>query len=134
MARGLLGRNNNLHIRQRRRDVLKEADLVILAGEVINVGCDVICDVILDKRRHSLVTEPSPILTSLCHRVTNIFNQHQLYTLHIVITIQLFHFPSDCPILSGYKRFNTGVRVGGGVLAFLVANKSYLQANYMYSE
>lgn len=32
MARGLLGRNSNLHIRQRRRDALKEADLVILAG------------------------------------------------------------------------------------------------------
>ncbi|XP_020605840.1 acetolactate synthase-like protein [Orbicella faveolata] len=34
MARGLLGRNSNLHIRQRRRDALKEADLVILAGTV----------------------------------------------------------------------------------------------------
>ena len=33
MARGLLGRNSNLHIRQRRRDALKEADLVILAGK-----------------------------------------------------------------------------------------------------
>ena len=33
MARGLLGRNSNLHVRQRRRDALKEADLVILAGE-----------------------------------------------------------------------------------------------------
>ena len=36
MARGLLGRNSNLHIRQRRRDALKEADLVILAGEIVN--------------------------------------------------------------------------------------------------
>lgn len=36
MARGLLGRNSNLHIRQRRRDALKEADLVILAGMVSN--------------------------------------------------------------------------------------------------
>ncbi|XP_073234556.1 2-hydroxyacyl-CoA lyase 2-like [Porites lutea] len=34
MARGLLGRNSNLHIRQRRRDALKDADLVILAGTV----------------------------------------------------------------------------------------------------
>lgn len=34
MARGLLGRNSNLHVRQRRRDALKEADLVILAGTV----------------------------------------------------------------------------------------------------
>lgn len=34
MARGLLGRNSDLHIRQRRRDALKEADLVILAGMV----------------------------------------------------------------------------------------------------
>jgi len=32
MSRGLLGRNSSLHIRQRRRDALKEADLVILAG------------------------------------------------------------------------------------------------------
>ncbi|XP_055929697.1 2-hydroxyacyl-CoA lyase 2-like isoform X2 [Argiope bruennichi] len=34
MARGLLGRNNPLHIRQKRRDALQEADLVILAGSV----------------------------------------------------------------------------------------------------
>ena len=32
MARGMLGRNSYLHIRQKRRDALKEADLVILAG------------------------------------------------------------------------------------------------------
>lgn len=32
MARGLLGRNNPLHIRQKRRDALQEADLIILAG------------------------------------------------------------------------------------------------------
>ncbi|XP_065072167.1 2-hydroxyacyl-CoA lyase 2-like isoform X1 [Rhopilema esculentum] len=34
MSRGLLGRNSPLHIRQRRRDALKEADAVILAGTV----------------------------------------------------------------------------------------------------
>ncbi|XP_072182108.1 2-hydroxyacyl-CoA lyase 2-like [Diadema setosum] len=34
MARGLLGRKSPLHIRQRRRDALKEADVVILAGAV----------------------------------------------------------------------------------------------------
>ena len=34
MARGMLGRNSYLHIRQKRRDALKEADLVILAGTV----------------------------------------------------------------------------------------------------
>ncbi|XP_031565724.1 acetolactate synthase-like protein, partial [Actinia tenebrosa] len=34
MSRGMLGRNSPLHIRQRRRDALKEADLVILAGTV----------------------------------------------------------------------------------------------------
>ena len=34
MARGLLGRNSDIHIRQRRRDALKEADVVILAGAV----------------------------------------------------------------------------------------------------
>jgi acetolactate synthase-1/2/3 large subunit len=36
MARGLLGENHPLHFRHRRRDALKEADLVILAG----VPCD----------------------------------------------------------------------------------------------
>ncbi|XP_073174269.1 2-hydroxyacyl-CoA lyase 2 isoform X2 [Lepidochelys kempii] len=34
MARGMLGRDSPLHIRQNRREVLKEADLVILAGTV----------------------------------------------------------------------------------------------------
>ncbi|XP_041467201.1 2-hydroxyacyl-CoA lyase 2-like [Lytechinus variegatus] len=34
MARGMLGRNSPLHIRQRRKDALKEADVVILAGSV----------------------------------------------------------------------------------------------------
>ncbi|XP_023679002.1 2-hydroxyacyl-CoA lyase 2 [Paramormyrops kingsleyae] len=34
MARGMLGRDSPLHIRQNRRDALKEADLVILAGTV----------------------------------------------------------------------------------------------------
>ena len=34
MARGLLGRNSALHIRQRRKDALKEADVVVCAGTV----------------------------------------------------------------------------------------------------
>lgn len=34
MARGLLGRNNKIHIRQRRRDALAEADVVLLIGTV----------------------------------------------------------------------------------------------------
>ena len=34
MARGLLGRNNPIHIRQNRSQVLKEADLIVLAGTV----------------------------------------------------------------------------------------------------
>ena len=34
MSRGLLGPDSNIHIRQRRRDALKEADLVILVGAV----------------------------------------------------------------------------------------------------
>ncbi|KAM4651711.1 2-hydroxyacyl-CoA lyase 2 [Discoglossus pictus] len=34
MSRGMLGRDSPLHIRQNRRDALKEADLVILAGTV----------------------------------------------------------------------------------------------------
>lgn len=35
MARGMLGRESALHIRQNRREALKEADLVILAGGVL---------------------------------------------------------------------------------------------------
>eukprot|EP00794_Sanderia_malayensis_P016669 gene16669-18361_t len=34
MSRGLLGKNSPLHIRQKRREALKDADLVILAGTV----------------------------------------------------------------------------------------------------
>ncbi|XP_005991216.1 2-hydroxyacyl-CoA lyase 2 [Latimeria chalumnae] len=34
MARGMLGKDSPIHIRQNRRDALKEADLVILAGTV----------------------------------------------------------------------------------------------------
>ena len=34
MTRGLLGKNSSIHIRQRRKDALKEADVVILAGSV----------------------------------------------------------------------------------------------------
>ncbi|MCI4389781.1 hypothetical protein PGIGA_G00103000 [Pangasianodon gigas] len=34
MSRGMLGKDSPLHIRQNRRDVLKEADLVLLAGTV----------------------------------------------------------------------------------------------------
>uniref|UniRef100_A0A667X929 2-hydroxyacyl-CoA lyase 2 n=1 Tax=Myripristis murdjan TaxID=586833 RepID=A0A667X929_9TELE len=34
MARGILGKNSPIHIRQNRRDALKEADLVLLAGTV----------------------------------------------------------------------------------------------------
>ncbi|XP_002741068.3 2-hydroxyacyl-CoA lyase 2, partial [Saccoglossus kowalevskii] len=34
MSRGLLGKNSPIHIRQRRRDALKEADVVILVGMV----------------------------------------------------------------------------------------------------
>lgn len=32
MARGMLGKSSPIHIRQNRRDALKEADLVLLAG------------------------------------------------------------------------------------------------------
>eukprot|EP00937_MAST-01D_sp_MAST-1D-sp2_P001306 g1306.t1 len=40
MARGLLGRNHPLHVRQGRRDALKQADLVILAGAVADFRLD----------------------------------------------------------------------------------------------
>ena len=32
MSRGMLGKNSPIHIRQNRRDALKDADLVLLAG------------------------------------------------------------------------------------------------------
>lgn len=32
MSRGMLGKDSPIHIRQNRRDALKEADLVLLAG------------------------------------------------------------------------------------------------------
>jgi acetolactate synthase-1/2/3 large subunit len=44
MARGLLGRDHPLHMRHRRREALREADLVLLAG--------VPCDFRLDYGRH----------------------------------------------------------------------------------
>jgi acetolactate synthase-like protein len=34
MCRGLLGSNSNVQLRQNRKDALKEADVVILAGTV----------------------------------------------------------------------------------------------------
>lgn len=34
MSRGLLGRNSNLQMRHRRKEALKDADLVILAGKL----------------------------------------------------------------------------------------------------
>ena len=34
MSRGLLGRRSQLHIRQKRRDALRDADVVVLAGAV----------------------------------------------------------------------------------------------------
>ena len=34
MSRGLLGRRSEIQVRQQRRDALKEADVVILAGAV----------------------------------------------------------------------------------------------------
>lgn len=33
MSRGLLGKDSPIHIRQNRRDALKEADVVVLAGQ-----------------------------------------------------------------------------------------------------
>ena len=33
MSRGMLGKNSPIHIRQNRRDALKEADVVLLAGQ-----------------------------------------------------------------------------------------------------
>ncbi|XP_038053221.1 2-hydroxyacyl-CoA lyase 2-like [Patiria miniata] len=44
MARGMLGKNSPYHIRQRRRDALRDADVVILAGTV--------CDFRLSYGRH----------------------------------------------------------------------------------
>ncbi len=46
MSRGMLGKNSPIHIRQRRRDALKEADVVILAGKwhfELNLLCYMLC-------------------------------------------------------------------------------------------
>ena len=40
MARGLLGRNAPLHVRQGRRVALKKADLIILAGAICDFRLD----------------------------------------------------------------------------------------------
>ena len=40
MARGLLGADGKLHIRQNRRAALKDADLIILAGAVCDFRLD----------------------------------------------------------------------------------------------
>jgi len=45
MARGLLGRNSSIQFRHCRRDALKEADLVILAGE--SVACCLFITVVI---------------------------------------------------------------------------------------
>ena len=63
MARGLLGRNSNLHIRQRRRDALKEADLVILAGKAHSnfISFRSPCSILILNQ-----TEISPCLGTVC--------------------------------------------------------------------
>lgn len=38
MSRGMLGKNSPIHIRQNRRDALKEADLVLLAGQTSSLS------------------------------------------------------------------------------------------------
>ena len=37
MSRGMLGRDNPLQIRQKRRDALREADVILLAGNDIGL-------------------------------------------------------------------------------------------------
>lgn len=37
MSRGMLGKDSPIHIRQNRRDALKEADLVLLAGQTYSL-------------------------------------------------------------------------------------------------
>eukprot|EP00750_Incisomonas_marina_P010628 INCI16290.3.p1 GENE.INCI16290.3~~INCI16290.3.p1 ORF type:complete len:539 (-),score=85.25 INCI16290.3:36-1652(-) len=46
MSRGLLGRNNPLHIRQGRGLALKQADVVILAGAVCDFRLEFVCGIV----------------------------------------------------------------------------------------
>ena len=37
MSRGMLGKDNPLQIRQKRRDALREADVILLAGNIVRL-------------------------------------------------------------------------------------------------
>ncbi|XP_044275202.1 2-hydroxyacyl-CoA lyase 2 isoform X2 [Varanus komodoensis] len=75
MARGMLGKNSPLHIRQKRHEALKEADVVILAGTV--------CDFRLSYGR--ILSKRSKIIAVNRNREQLLKNAHLFWTPHITI-------------------------------------------------
>uniref|UniRef100_A0A6J0TM58 2-hydroxyacyl-CoA lyase 2 n=1 Tax=Pogona vitticeps TaxID=103695 RepID=A0A6J0TM58_9SAUR len=75
MARGMLGRNSPLHIRQNRREALKEADVVILAGTV--------CDFRLSYGR--ILSKRSKIIAVNRNQEQLLKNAPMLWKPHIAI-------------------------------------------------
>jgi acetolactate synthase-like protein len=65
MARGLLGPNHPLHMRHRRKEALKKADLVILAGVPIDFRLNYGRDFGRDTKRISVQDNPAEYLKSL---------------------------------------------------------------------
>ncbi|XP_042305801.1 2-hydroxyacyl-CoA lyase 2 [Sceloporus undulatus] len=75
MARGMLGKNSPLHIRQNRREALKEADVVILAGTV--------CDFRLSYGR--ILSKGSKIIAVNRNPEQLLKNAHVFWKPHIAI-------------------------------------------------
>ncbi|XP_054858126.1 2-hydroxyacyl-CoA lyase 2 [Eublepharis macularius] len=75
MARGMLGKNSPLHIRQNRREALKEADVVILAGTV--------CDFRLSFGR--VLSKRSKIIAINRDRPQLLKNAHLFWKPHLAI-------------------------------------------------
>ncbi|KAH0628632.1 hypothetical protein JD844_010001 [Phrynosoma platyrhinos] len=94
MARGMLGKNSPLHIRQNRREVLKEADVVILAGTV--------CDFRLSYGR--ILSKGSKIIAVNRNPEQLLKNAHVFWKPHIAIKGDagsfLVHLSQD---LKGYS-------------------------------
>nr|XP_056703777.1 2-hydroxyacyl-CoA lyase 2 [Euleptes europaea] len=75
MARGMLGKNSPLHIRQNRREALKEADVVILAGTV--------CDFRLSFGR--VLSRRSKVIAVNRDRAQLLKNAHIFWKPHLAI-------------------------------------------------
>lgn len=76
MARGLLGKDSDIHVRQNRRDAIKEADLIILVGSCVdfrlNYGRD------FRKNQKVIVVNLDEVQLNLNHGLTyNAFQRYQ---------------------------------------------------------